>query len=409
MSISRRSFLTRTALGGVALSSAVAPAQDTPNIVGFDNTSTVIDDSTVWVQKFDRKIKMGLVGFGACKFGTQFYLQDHPNVEIVAVSDLFPDRCAAMARAARCEKTYPSLEEMLKDDSIEAIFLGTDAPSHAQQCLDVMKRGKHVGTACPATFGNLEEADMLFETVKETQLNYMMFETSAYHDKVYAARQIYKADGFGKLIYTEGEYYHYFPTPYVASHNNWRVGLPPQWYPTHSNAYYNCVTDGSFTEVSCMGKPSIIPHLIPENNVYQNPFGSEIALFRTSEKGMARMAVCWDLPHMHGEVGRMSGQKGHFWGTHYIDIRGRNILETDEPIKSVKWKKPPLPPGVAPGGHGGSHGHLGHEFVMSILENRKPYVDIALSLNMTVAGIVAHQSALKDGELLKIPQYVFLG
>ena len=27
------------------------------------------------------------------------------------------------------------------------------------------------------------------------------------------------------------------------------------------------------------------------------------------------------------------------------------------------------------------------------------------SLNLTVAGIVAHQSALKDGELLKIPQY----
>ena len=58
-----------------------------------------------------------------------------------------------------------------------------------------------------------------------------------------------------------------------------------------------------------------------------------------------------------------------------------------------------------PGGHGGSHGYLGHEFVMSILEDRKPLVDIARALNMTVSGIVAHQSALKDGELMKIPQY----
>jgi hypothetical protein len=33
-------------------------------------------------------------------------------------------------------------------------------------------------------------------------------------------------------------------------------------------------------------------------------------------------------------------------------------------------------------------------------------VDVAQALNLTVAGIVAHQSALKDGELLKIPQYV---
>ena len=55
--------------------------------------------------------------------------------------------------------------------------------------------------------------------------------------------------------------------------------------------------------------------------------------------------------------------------------------------------------------HGGSHGCLGHEFVMSILENRKPQVDIGQALNMTVAGVVAHQSAIKDGELMKIPQY----
>jgi hypothetical protein len=30
-----------------------------------------------------------------------------------------------------------------------------------------------------------------------------------------------------------------------------------------------------------------------------------------------------------------------------------------------------------------------------------------MSLNLTVSGIVAHQSALKDGELMKIPQYAF--
>jgi len=46
-----------------------------------------------------------------------------------------------------------------------------------------------------------------------------------------------------------------------------------------------------------------------------------------------------------------------------------------------------------------------NEFVTAILQDRKPLVDIALALNMTVAGIVAHQSALKDGEWMKIPQY----
>jgi hypothetical protein len=46
-----------------------------------------------------------------------------------------------------------------------------------------------------------------------------------------------------------------------------------------------------------------------------------------------------------------------------------------------------------------------NEFVVSLLENRKPLVDIAIALRMTTAGIVAHQSALKNGEWLKIPQY----
>lgn len=41
---------------------------------------------------------------------------------------------------------------------------------------------------------------------------------------------------------------------------------------------------------------------------------------------------------------------------------------------------------------------------MSIIKKRKPQVDIIATLNMTVAGVVPHDSALKDGELMKIPQ-----
>lgn len=145
-----------------------------------------------------------------------------------------------------------------------------------------------------------------------------------------------------------------------------------------------------------MGMPSIIPHLRPENNRYQNPFGTEIALFRTSEGGMARMAVSWDTPGHHGEMGRVRGEKGSMTG---MDFQGISD------ISGITLEKPPLPPGVAAGGHGGSHGHLCEEFVSALLENRKPYVDIIAALNMTVSGVVAHQSALKDGELMKIPQY----
>ena len=281
----------------------------------------------------------------------------------------------------------------MKDEKIEAVFVATDAASHARHCIDVLKHGKHVASAVPAVLGSLEDAERLFAAVKASDRKYMMFETSYFHEDVHAMRQIYRAGGLGKLVYSEGEYFHY-GVEQLPSYKDWRVGIPPQFYPTHSNAYYVGVTGGSFTEVSCLGMRSLLGRIQPATNRYKNPFGSEIALFRTSEGGMARMAVSWDTPGFSGEMGRIRGQKGSFYGKYEGDEK--NLPNT---------KRPPLPPGVAAGGHGGSHGHLMNEFVTAILQNRKPLVDIAQALNMTVSGIVAHHSALKDGELLKIPQY----
>jgi predicted dehydrogenase len=391
---SRRSFLKNVALGAVVLGTgSTSNADEKPKIQGFEEGKTDTA-SQPWKTVSDRKIRIGIVGYGVCKFGAQFSLQDHPNVEIVAVSDLFPDRCQALAKACKCEKTYPSLEEMVKDDSIEAIFVATDAPSHCRHVIEVLRHGKHAACAVPAVFGSLEEADRLYEAVKKSGLIYMMFETSYYRGDLHAMRQVYQAGGFGKLVYSEGEYFHYSVST-IPSYKNWRVGLPPQWYPTHSNAYYVGVTGGSFTEVSCMGMPSILEPLQPENNIYHNPFGTEIALLRTSEGGAARMGVSWDTAGFGGEVGRVRGQRGSMIGLQYDGL--------EKKLPGIT--RPALPSGVQPGGHGGSHGYLGHEFVMSILEKRKPLVDVTQALHMTVAGIVAHQSALKDGELMRIPQY----
>jgi predicted dehydrogenase len=391
--LNRRSFLQSIGVASAAAALETAALGQQKLIQGFEKSAEDPTSSKGWKSVSDRKLRVGIVGYGVCQFGAAFGFQDHPNVEIIAVSDLFPDRCAALAKACRCEKTYPSLEELVKDDRIEAVFIATDAPSHARHAIAALKHGKHVASAVPAVFGSLEEADHLFDAVKRSGLKYMMFETSYFHEDLYAMRQIYNAGGLGKILYSEGEYYHYMAEP-IPSYKEWRVGLPPQWYPTHSNAYYSGVTGGSFTEVSCMGMPSRIEHLQPANNRYKNSFGSEIALFRTSEGGMSRMAVSWDSPGSGGEMGRIRGQKGSFYGKY-------DGLEKSLP----ELKRPPLPPGVAGGGHGGSHGYLMNEFVTAILENRKPLVDIAQALNMTVAGIVAHQSALKNGELMKIPQH----
>lgn len=399
MPISRRKFFTAAGLGLAAIQAGSSAAQvvDGKIIAGFDHTQTDIDPDAPWQPISDRKIKMGLVGYGVCKFSTQFSLQNHPNVEIVAVSDLIPERCAELAQAAKCSKTYPSLEELVKDKDIEAVFVATDAPSHAKHCIEVLKHGKHVASAVPVSF-DVESAERLLETVKKSGLIYTMFETSAYHDNCYAMRKIYNAGGFGEIIYSEGEYYHY-GVPHIDSYKGWRIGAPPLYYPTHSTAYYICVTGGSFTEVSCQGRRS--GEVVVPKNSYNNEFGSEVALFRTSKGGSARMLCAWDIQGHYGEDGRNFGEKGSF-----IE-KFSGTEETNALVSQLKLKKPQLPPGVEPGGHGGSHGYLGNDFVEAILRNRRPLVDIIAAMNMTVPGIIAHQSALKGGELLKVPQYVF--
>lgn len=391
---SRRSFLRQTGFGLAAGSLLQARTHAAEQVIpGFEKAATDAEASKGWKPISDRRLRVGIVGYGVCRFGAAFGFQDHPNVEVVAVSDLIPDRCEGLAKACRCARTYPSLEELVKDDRIEAVFIATDAPSHARHAIEALKHGKHVACAVPAVFGSLEEAEALWEAVKRSGRKYMMFETSCYHEDLHAMRELYRAGVLGRIVYAEGEYYHYMEEP-IDSYKGWRVGLPPQWYPTHSNAYALGVTGGWFTEVSCQGFPSSIPHLQPGNNRYQNPFGTEIALFRTNDGGTARMAVSWDTPGDEGERGRIRGQRGAFHGRY------------QGPQKNLPgMRRPPLPPGVEAGGHGGSHGHLTHEFVSAILLDRAPLVDAAMALNMTVSGIVAHQSAVKDGERLKIPRY----
>jgi predicted dehydrogenase len=347
-----------------------------------------------WKPVSERKVRVGIVGYGVCRFGAAFGFQDHPNVEVVAVSDLIPERRQGLMKACRCDKSYESLEVLVRDPRIEAVFVATDAPHHPQHCMEVLNHGKHVMTAVPAVFGSLEQAEQLLETVKKTGLKYMVAETSYFRADCCGMRKIYNAGGFGRLIYSEGEYYHYRATP-IDSYKGWRIGMPPLWYPTHSTAYYVGVTGKRFTSVSCIGFNAGFDAYKPGANRYDNRFTDEVALFETSEGGSSRMLMCKGIQDLIVEKGRVFGEKGWMDGTEYHGVM--------KELPDIS--RPPLPPGMPAGGHGGSHGPLANEFITSILEDRQPLVNIREALAMTVPGIVAHQSALKGGERLKIPQF----
>ncbi len=89
-STSRRSFLQAVGLGTAALGlngSALAGQKQKP-IPGFEEAPTDPNASKGWKPVSDRKIRVGIVGYGVCRFGAAFSFQDHPNVDIVAVRQL---------------------------------------------------------------------------------------------------------------------------------------------------------------------------------------------------------------------------------------------------------------------------------------------------------------------------------
>src|SRR5262245_49926555 len=103
----RRTFLQAAGLGaaalaahGVAYGAEKVVDKDGNVVQGFENIQKAsAETSKDWRPVSDRKIRVGIVGYGFCKFGAAFGFQDHPNVEVLAVSDLFPDRRDGLAKA----------------------------------------------------------------------------------------------------------------------------------------------------------------------------------------------------------------------------------------------------------------------------------------------------------------------
>src|SRR5438093_12834770 len=103
-SLDRRSFLNTVGIGmaavGVSRAAGAAAVPSPSDVEGFAEENDK-DASKGWQPFSDRKLRVGLVGYGFSHFSAVFGFQDHPNVEVVAVSDLFPDRCSELAKITR--------------------------------------------------------------------------------------------------------------------------------------------------------------------------------------------------------------------------------------------------------------------------------------------------------------------
>ncbi len=57
------------------------------------------------------------------------------------------------------------------------------------------------------------------------------------------------------------------------------------------------------------------------------------------------------------------------------------------------------------GGHGGSHAYLVNEFVDAVAHDRLPAINAWEAVRYTAAGVMADKSAMRDGEVLAVPDW----
>lgn len=398
MSINRRKFIRQTGLASGLL------AMGSFTTYGYETAS---------------EIRVGIIGG---RFGATFQFHEHPNCIVEAVSDLREDRRNHLMKTYGCEKSYPSLKHLLTDPKVDAVFLATPAPDHANHIIESVMAGKHVLCAVPLAM-SLEECERVKEAVLASGKIFMMAETTTFMQGTLTARKFYQEGKFGEIFSAAAEYNH--PGLEILWFENgeptWRHGLPPMHYPTHCTAFLISVTGERLKKVSCLGWGDGDGLL--KENPYNNPFWNETAFFQTDRDHPFRVEVNWKGALRNAERGEWRGEKmslylptGHA-GSGTI-IREENeegkddagFVHTKNKVEAFEfpcwWKTDLLPERLRHNsGHDGSHTFITHEFIQAILENRAPMVDIYEALAYTVPGIIAHQSALKGGEQLAIPDY----
>lgn len=390
-----------------------------------------------------KKFKIGITGAGT--FAECFIplFKAHPHVASVALAELLPERRREIAAKFRIEDTYESHEALCNSD-IDAVAIITQRHLHGAQAVEALKKGKHVYSAVPAAI-TLEEIEALVKTVEKTGLMYMMGETSFYYPSALFCREKFRKGEFGTFVYGEGEYLHDMSHGFYEAYQHsggekWKTyaGLPPMYYPTHSTSMIISVTGARLTHVSCLGYADRNEDNVfgQGNNLWNNPFSNQTALFRTSDGGMCRTNEFRRIGHGVGNCVRTSiyGTEGCFeeqgdsllWTT--LD-RKKQDLNTllrcdkrigDSGVELVGGEDKDFFSGLSdvhpierlpgvfaglPNGHYGSHQFLVDDFMRSLAQGKLAPNHVWAASRYTAPGIVAHESARKEGERLSIPDF----
>jgi len=377
-------------------------------------------------------IRIGIVGVGS--FAQNFIplFKAHPLVDEVVLCDLNAEKLKANSQKHGIPRTCASLDELCGMD-VDAVAVITQNWLHGPQAVQALRAGKHVYSAVPTGI-TLDEIAALVRAVKETGRIYMLGETSYYYPAVLYCRERFRKGDFGHIVYAEGEYYHdwdhgLYEVMKWRGGERWRetAGSPPMHYPTHSTSEIISVTGAHTTHVSCQGFVDRHEDGIyrPDANRWRNTFSNESALFRMSDGSSCRINEFRRIGHPGAVRMTLFGTAGSFeqnaagamWLTK--DRKASTRLDDVLACKGVTTAAGTFP-GLSsvhpadrlpkefvnqPSGHAGSHQFLVHDFVEACVTGKTPPNNVWAAARYAVPGIIAHQSALRGGELLEVPDF----
>lgn len=401
------------------------------------------------------KIKVCVIGMG--EFSDFFIplFKNHPDVAEVSIADIIPERVAAAAKKHGISRTFSSLEDVLKNGSdIDSIALFTQRQLHGPMVIDALKAGKHVYSAVPMAI-DVEECGRIIDLVKSTRLTYMTGETCYYFPCAIYCREIYRAGKLGRFVYGEAQYYHDMKTFYGAfarsGGDSWKrvAGIPPMYYSTHSVSMIVSVLGEYAKKVSCVGFRDDGDDEVfgVGRNDWDNPFSNQTALLTMSGGGIARVNEFRRVGVAHKPssfITCMYGTTGSYECTadrHHLirgvaspdgtriddvsDIVNTNYLtrlkKTPEfdphsdpiserchrgfsPVHDVN-RLPEALRKIPDTVHYNSHPFLVDDFVRAVISGKLPPNNAWDSARYMIPGIMAHESALRDGMPMDIPDF----
>jgi predicted dehydrogenase len=372
------------------------------------------------------------------EFGAEFVpiYADHPGVTSTGVADLRADLAARTARRFGVEHVYPDLDAVLADPAVDAVHIVTGLTAHADQVVRALTAGKHVACTVPMAL-SLEDLARIVAARRAAGTTYMMMETAVYTREFLWARGLAAAGALGRVSYARGTHFQ----DMTGWPSYWR-GLPPMYYATHAVAPILALLGTRATAVRALGGGRLDP---PNEGGYGNPFPVQSALVEVAgqdaiieiTRSLFQLARSYtESFSIYGDRGAIEWPQLEAGGEHPVLFtmgepvadgqsgRGRPVTATrvevpdqagllPEPIrKYTRQFAHAAVRGaeghrsfVQGGGHGGSHPHLVHEFVSSVLAGRAPFVDDLTAANWTATGIAAHKSAMRGGDRVLVPGF----